>query len=235
MTAAVSPIALTRDDLLRVSAPLVMVTAPLPVLTLSPRRVRVPAPVLVRVPVMVRTLRGSLTRPMVRLVSVSIVPPLAPMVMPRRLSSMRTAVVWVRRVPPLRVSWPAFKLAGLLPRPVSAAMATVPPLMVVAPVKVLTPERVRVPALFLVRVPVPVVMVPVMVVLPAPLTVRFWLVPERELAAPTVRVPVEFWLMMRASLRVRPVLMVWAPEPATLIWALPALTFMTIRFAPDRV
>ena len=60
------------------------------------------------------------------------VPPLAPMVTPRLLSSDTLAVV--ARVPPLRVSWLATAVAGAVPKLLSAEMLSVPPLMVVVPV-----------------------------------------------------------------------------------------------------
>ena len=56
---------------------------------------------------------------------------------------------------PLKVSWPAVGEAGAVPRAESAAMDSVPALIVVAPAYVLTPARTTVPAPALVSAPEP--------------------------------------------------------------------------------
>ena len=51
--------------------------------------------------------------------------------MPRLLLSVKVAVM--TSVPPLNTSWPAVALAGAVPNPESAAIESVPALMVVVP------------------------------------------------------------------------------------------------------
>ena len=51
--------------------------------------------------------------------------------MPRLLSSVKVAVM--TSVPPLNTSWPAVAPEGAVPSPESAAIETVPALMVVVP------------------------------------------------------------------------------------------------------
>jgi hypothetical protein len=72
------------------------------------------------------------------------VPPEAPKVIPRLVSSIENVAV-VCRVPPFKVSWSAVGEPGFAPRPVSAAIESMPPLIVVLPVYVLTPLKVAVP------------------------------------------------------------------------------------------
>ena len=92
------------------------------------------------------------------LAAVSKVPPEAPTVMPRLLSSIvRVAVV--TSVPPLKVSWSEVPAPGFAPRFVSLEMDSLPALMTVLPVYVLAPLSTQVP------VPVfttPVVFVPLL-------------------------------------------------------------------------
>ncbi len=52
--------------------------------------------------------------------------------MPRLLLSVKVAVL--ASVPPLNTSWPAVALLGAVPSPESAAIESVPALMVVMPV-----------------------------------------------------------------------------------------------------
>ena len=104
--------------------------------------------------------------------------------MPRLAFSVSVAVVvsWA----PLIVTCPGVTTMGAVPSPVSVAIETMPPLMVVEPVNVLTPLRTNVPEPFLITVPVVVEITPLAVVLPDPETVSVWPAPP---TAPRVSVP----------------------------------------------
>ena len=71
------------------------------------------------------------------------VPPLTPRLMPRL--ELRVNVALVFKVPPFRVKCAAVTLPGAVPKLPSADTTKVPALIVVLPLKVLAPERVRVP------------------------------------------------------------------------------------------
>ena len=71
--------------------------------------------------------------------------------MPRLLLNVISAVT--NKVPPLRINEFAITEPGTAPKLPSAEIDSVPPEMVVAPVKVLLPERIQVPIPSLVTVP----------------------------------------------------------------------------------
>jgi len=106
-------------------------------------------------------------------VSVWKVPPLAPSVTPRFVfeppDKVNPAVV--SSVPPFNVNCAAVSDAGTAPSPESADIATVPALIVVAPVKVFTPASVNVPLPFLVKPERLLTMPEIILLAPALLTV----------------------------------------------------------------
>jgi len=143
----------------RAIVPALTVVAPVYVLALA--RTTVPVPEEVRAPA------PATMPPIVRVVAAFVLRVPAPVrAMPR--SGSRVIVAVVLRVPPLKTSWPGVGTAGGVPRPLSAAMTIVPALIVVAPVYVLTPDRVRVPVPDLVSetVPEPEARTPEYVVVP---------------------------------------------------------------------
>ena len=117
---------------------------------------RVPAPVLVNVEFAVSP---AMTPPYVSVLpeKTSIVPSESPREIPRSVDREKFAVV--ASVPPFRRNWLATSDAAL-PSPESAAIEMVPAEMVVAPVYVLMPESVSVPAPIFVNVPLPATMPP---------------------------------------------------------------------------
>ena len=116
-----------------------------------------PAPFLVRLPVAVTAALEVKATPL----SVMMVPPPVPMLMPRLVSSAIVLVVPVRprlacSAPPFNTRDVAVAVDGAAPRLLSVLMARLPALMVVPPEKVLLPVSVRVPEPSLVREPAPV-------------------------------------------------------------------------------
>lgn len=112
--------------------------------------------------------------------------------------------------------------AAVVPSALFAVTARVPALIEIAPAyAVFAPDRVSVPAPFLISAPLVVVIVPLIAVLPVPSTVRFRVAPVTELAALSVSVPASDWISaLPASVTVPPQVLLplrlrSAPSPAT--------------------
>ena len=128
------------------------------------------------------------------------------------LSDVTVTVRLTRSTSPVASSVPPPRTMLPLPIPEGAAMESVPSVTVVAPVKVLTPCSIQVPASFLVSVPAPVVIVPLIMPLPAPSSVRFLSAAVTALgeAGLSVSVPASDWIVAwPASVTVPP--QVFAP------------------------
>lgn len=89
-------------------------------------------------------------------------------------------------------------MAPAVPKALAFCTLMAPALMVVPPVKVLAAVKVAVPEPSLVSVPVPVAMMPVILMAPEPPRVKFWSVAEMAVAAESVSVLASLW--MRAAL-----------------------------------
>ena len=128
--------------------------------------VSVPPPVLLRAPLPFKPPAWVKVCPSLTLMP----PPLELTVIPAFELPVKPAVT--SRVPPFKVNQSVVLPVGVAPSPLAAATEIVPALMVVLPVKVLTPLRVSFPAPLLVSPPEVVAMALLIVVSPAPPTVR---------------------------------------------------------------
>ena len=143
------PIAFTPAVLLKASVPAVTVVTPVCALDAVPDSVSVPAPILVRPPV-VAGMAADIVRLFVVISSVEV----DPVDSERTRSVVAVAPVYCSvppprtRLPATLVAWPRFPCTPPLP---IVPTLRVPPLIVVAPVYVLTPLRVTVPVVDFVR------------------------------------------------------------------------------------